>query len=216
MPDLVRFVFEVVSNVFFVPAITPLAQQRRHFALFVGITQLLAGILYSASDFLHSSIFISSLNWHFISDVLTLTYGCLLLIHLAAIPDEETNVILRYSAFFASWIFKYKDSWDSVFWEGFLVVSFILVLGYSHLNFPDRQRKFRAERLQFGIMASCASFVFFVGQQMFAKTDAHRILMGFAHAAGGWACYELWNVLPAPPRGKKLDDVTNANGVAFV
>jgi hypothetical protein len=57
--------------------------------------------------------------------------------------------------------------------------------------------------------------VFFFGEQMFAKTDAHRILLGFAHATSGWACYEFWKVLPPPPKGKKLDDVTN-NGASYV
>jgi len=113
MPDLVRFVFEVVTTVFFAPALRPLAKHRRHFALFVGVTQLLASACYAVSDYFASSLFIPSINWHFMSDVLSLTYGCLLLIHLSAIEDEETNVILRYAAFFGSWVFKYRDSWVS-------------------------------------------------------------------------------------------------------
>lgn len=111
MPDLVRFLSEVITNVFFVPALRPLAKQRRHFALFVGLAQLLASVCYSISDFFNSSLFLAQIHWHFMSDVLSLTYACVLLIHLSAFEDEETNVILRYAAFFGAWVFKYRDTW---------------------------------------------------------------------------------------------------------
>ena len=115
MPDLLRFLFEVLTNFFFVPAIAPLARHRRHFQVFVGVTQLVASIFYSISDYFNASFFLTPLSWHFISDVLSLTYACLLLIHLAGYDDEETNVILRYTAFFGSWVFKYRDSWVSLY-----------------------------------------------------------------------------------------------------
>ena len=56
----------------------------------------------------------------------------------------------------------------------------------------------------------------FFGQLMFAKTDAHRILMGLTHAGAGYACYEFWQVSPPPPRGKKLDDVMSMGGASYV
>jgi len=96
-----------------------------------------------------------------------------------------------------------------------LVCVYVGLLVHSHVTHPHRQKKFRNDHLQRGLIAGAAASVFFGGQQMFSKTDAHRILMGFTHAAAGFACYEFWQVLPPPPRGKKLDDVTGM-GASFV
>jgi hypothetical protein len=95
MPDLLRFLFEVITNIFFVPALIPLASHRRHFALFVGLTQFVSSCFYSASDYFNTSIFLAPVNWHFISDVLTLTYGLLVLIHLSAIEEVDLSFFLK-------------------------------------------------------------------------------------------------------------------------
>lgn len=81
--------------------------------------------------------------------------------------------------------------------------------------YSERRRKFKAERLQKGLIIGAAGAVFFFGELAFSKTDAHRIFMGLAHAAAGYALFEFWNVLPAPPRGKKLDDAV-AMGANYV
>jgi hypothetical protein len=80
-------------------------------------------------------------------------------------------------------------------------------LAYSHIIHEERRRRFKQQHLQNGLISGAAALAFFGGQLMFSKTDAHRILMGLTHAAAGYACYEFWQVLPPPPRGKKLDDV---------
>jgi hypothetical protein len=80
------------------------------------------------------------------------------------------------------------------------------ILVHSHVMHSDRKRRFKAERLQKGLIAGAAGTVFFFGEIAFSKTDAHRIFMGLAHASAGYAIFEFWNVLPAPPRGKKVDD----------
>jgi hypothetical protein len=209
MPDLLRFLFEVLTNFFFIPSIVPLARHRRHFQLFVGVTQLIAAFFYSVCDYTGASLFIAPINWHFMSDVLSLTYACLLLIHMSAFEDEEVNIVLRYLAFFLSWLFKYRDSWDSTIWESLLVAAFLGVLTYSHLSREDRRRRFKNQHLQQALIAASAGLAFFGGQLMFHLTDAHRILMGLYHACAGYACYEFWQVLPPPARGKKLDDVTS-------
>ena len=116
MPDILRFLFEVLTNFFFIPAIAPLARHRRHFQVFVGVTQLVASFCYAISDYFNASLFLPPLSWHFISDVLSLTYACLLIIHLSGYEDEETNILLRYTAFFLAWVFKYRDSWVSFFY----------------------------------------------------------------------------------------------------
>jgi hypothetical protein len=142
--DLIRFLFEVLTNLFFIPALFPLSEQKRHFPFFVGITQVFASLFYCMSDYFSTNIFITRMNWHFISDVLTLTYVLLIFIHLTANPDEEFNLILRYLAFFLSWIFKYRDEWVS---SWFFLTLLVLICAeisaakgcWKHLKFQRNQ-----------------------------------------------------------------------------
>jgi hypothetical protein len=204
MSLVIRLVFEVLSNVLFIPALYPLAKYRRHFALFVGLTQLLAAFMYCLGDFLDTRIFLEEEDWHFISDVLSLTYACLIIIHLSAFEDEETNMVLRYVAFFCSWIFKYRDEWDSIMYEALLVVGFIGILIFSHISNPERRKKFSHEHLQRSIIFTLAGLVFFIAEtQLFADTT--KILMGFAHASAGAACYNVWSLVTSLPHVKKSD-----------
>lgn len=136
------------------------------------------------------------------SDVLSLTYACLAIIHLCAIEDEEKNLVLRYLAFFASWIFKYRDAWDSIYWEVVLVVGFVLLLLHSHVTAPMRRKRFRREVLNRALAVSLASVVLFLGHLQI--NDQHKLLLGFTHCGAAWALFDLWNVLPAPSKEKRV------------
>lgn len=211
MIDVLRLVLEVLTNLCFVPGLVPLAQHRRHFSLFVGITQTLAALAYCFGDFFQlESVFIPTQSWHFVSDVLSLTYGCLLIIHLCAFEDEERGMVLRYLAFFASWVFKYRDAWDSIYWEVLLVLGFLLVLAHAHWARPERRKRIRTDRLQRGAVFAGVGLV---GLLLHLRVnDSHKILMGLAHCGAGLAVFELWNVLPPPAKDKRLQDA----GGAFV
>lgn len=100
MVDVVgRLIFECFTDFCFVPALLQLTKTRRHFALFIGVFQLCIAILFNFSHALKIDFFLPNIELHFISDVLTLTYFLLLMIHLMAISSEDINIILRYCAF---------------------------------------------------------------------------------------------------------------------
>lgn len=215
-PDPIRFLSEVLSTLCFAPALIPLAHQRRHFALFVGLTQFLSSFLYDWSDYLDAKLFISVGAWHFISDVLTLTYVLLLLVHLSSVDDPGVHSVLGYMAFFTSWIFKYRDAWDSVLWETALVFGFAMFLAHSHWRDGNKMARFKWERLSNGSSAAALGLGFFGLQQWYAMSDVHRVFMGLAHAFAGYALYQLWYALP-PPTSKKFEDqFYRANGPTFV
>lgn len=111
MPDFVRFVLSVGTCATFYPSLRLIISRRRHFELFVGLVQIMSAILYSASDALtwDRILLVSRNDWHQMSDILTETYVCLILIHLMGLRNEDTMHALRYVAFFGSWFAKLAD-----------------------------------------------------------------------------------------------------------
>ena len=79
-----------------------------------------------------AQVFLSELEWHFISDVLSITYFLVLCVHLMGIPYENTNIVLRYLAFALTWILKTKDKWDSIWFETLLIVAYVGGVVYRH------------------------------------------------------------------------------------
>jgi hypothetical protein len=100
-----KLLTEFLTDFAMVPALFPLAAQKRHFPFAVALVQLLATIMYNLCDALgFRGLFLEKVHWHQISDVLTLTYVLHVLVHLQQL-DEEAAAILRYLAFFLAWIF---------------------------------------------------------------------------------------------------------------
>jgi hypothetical protein len=196
----VKFFTEVVTDFMFLPALVPLAKQKRHFPMAVALAQLLATLMYNLSDALASKLFIERIQWHFMSDVLTLTYFLHVLVHLEQ-ADEETSAILRYLGFFLAWIFKMRDAWDSKVWEAGLVVLYVLGLVRAHVMHPERRRRLAAERASRGIGSATLGFVFFALSQ--ALPDPYKLLIGAAHVCAGFALFELWSCFPAAAHEKR-------------
>ena len=54
-----RFLFEIVTDLAFVPSLAKVARRRRHFELFIGVLQFLSVSMYNVADALEISIFLT-------------------------------------------------------------------------------------------------------------------------------------------------------------
>ena len=70
---VLTFVFEVLTDLAFIPALAVMASNRRHFELFIGIFQLISGFLYNFCDALDTSVVLTELQWHGLNNILTTT-----------------------------------------------------------------------------------------------------------------------------------------------
>lgn len=224
---MLLLLLRLVSDAAMAPALAPLAGHRRHFPLFVAAVQLVAAMAYDACLTLGvSRLFIDGSAWHFVSDVLNLTYGLLVVLHLSAVEDEDLMVVLRYVAFFASWIVKYRDSWDSVAFEAALATFYVMGCGASHAANPRARGQFRMRHVKVAVGAAVVGGALFVAAQLADRASSHSasafssaarlsrtapvpspasllsdvvspLLMTGVHVSLGLACFEIWQVRPS-------------------
>ena len=124
----IKLLFGTASCLSAAPALSLVFLRRRHFELFVAVSQIIAALLYSVSDSISSDrlFFVKTMDWHFISDVLTETYVCLLALHLFPLRSEGLTIVLRYAALAGAVWAKMADGWEGIIAET-LVVSFFVV-----------------------------------------------------------------------------------------
>jgi hypothetical protein len=214
-------VLRLVSDISLFPALIPLYNQKRHFPLFVAIVQLLSLTLFDATlVFSWQYLFIKGIEWHFISDVMSLTYGINVCIHLANFQDEEIGIVLRYLGFFLSWITKYKDNWNSILAEMILVIFFIVITIASHAGDPSKRKAFRPYHLSHALGAGFIGFICFFSCQRLRLLEEHShpisypIVLGLSHVFLGYASYHVWNVLP--PGTINRNNKPSLGGTTFV
>ena len=123
---VLRFVLGAITDFALVPSLYQIAKRRRHFEMFIGVTQVITALMFNTCAAFEIDLFIKEREWHFISDVLTLTIVCCLLVHALAVPSEDANIVLRYVALALAWVFKVRDSWDEGWWEGLLVATYAI------------------------------------------------------------------------------------------
>jgi hypothetical protein len=193
--------------------------------VFVGVAQLLSAVFYSLGDALGSDriALISCNDWHQISDIMTETYVCLLLIHLMGLRHEDTMMFLRYTAFAGCWVAKLADGWGSMIYEAVLLMAFSVpvfllllqafitgpLLPLLPFDIPLRVRNFLERKISYdAAMAphAAGSVVFgviFLGLELTVDTDL-RIFNALAHCAFGAAAYCLWRFLPCFDKSDEL------------
>ena len=81
MSALVKFVLKAASDLAFVPALKVMHTHRRHFELYIGFMQIFSAFMYNAVDSLGFDFYLRKNEWHFMSDVFSITYVCVLSLH---------------------------------------------------------------------------------------------------------------------------------------
>ncbi|TYZ65016.1 hypothetical protein PybrP1_002331 [[Pythium] brassicae (nom. inval.)] len=205
---LARFCFLALTDAAMVPALGVMKRNHRHFELFVGVFQLCIAFCFNAAEALRAQLFLRELQWHFISDVLSITYFLLLCVHLMGFRDEDRNIVLRYVAFALSWLMKAKDGWDSTVYEVLLVASYVAGAAYRRLLSTDKSvaplNKEKAKlALLFLALAALAGGIpiYFGGKGGDGAGDSGALSgVGFGkgcmHLLGGAAFYYAWLAVP--------------------
>lgn len=199
-----RFVLGAVTDLALIPALFQVKRLRRHFELFVGVSQIVASLLFNTCETLGISIFIREQDWHFVSDVLSLSYVCCLLVHAMSIGNENVNIMLRYTAFAAAWVFKIRDTWDSGAWEALLISCYLIGAVAAIISNPSRLKKFKKHSFYKGASFAVVAVICLVLELEETK-DPYKLLAGFGHCLSGGAFFFLWRAIPVFD-SKKMDD----------
>jgi hypothetical protein len=212
----IKFIAAGATDLSLVPALYVVARHRRHFELFVGTFHLVSSLLFNLSNALSTRIFLREDQWHFISDVMSLTYVCLLLIHLMGNVNENVNIVLRYMAFCSAWVFKLRDEWDSAMWEELLIAGYVVLALIPFMSGKTRP-DFDAGLLTKGIVLIAGALIcLYLEMQespdISAVQDPHKLLAGLGHVLAGAAWFFLWQAVPVRDgrRRKKFDDETSS------
>ncbi|GMF30181.1 unnamed protein product [Phytophthora fragariaefolia] len=207
--ELGRFVFLALTDAAMLPALDVMKRNRRHFELFIGVFQLVIAFCFNAAEAFDANLFLAENEWHFISDVLSVTYFLLLCVHLMGYKDENHNIVLRYVAFAGAWLFKAKDGWDSTLYEGLLVVCYLLGVIYRRVFTPTGSiSPLNKQNAIYGVGCLIAAAVVGVLAIFFEDDENHAALglaKGLMHVCGGAAFYYAW--LSVPCMDSKKDDI---------
>ena len=189
---LTRFIFEVCTDVTFVPALAVVANRGRHFELFIGIFQLVASLMFNLCDAIDVDLLFPRVRWHELLNILSITYGCHLLIFLMGNKAEPRDHALRYASFALVWVLQIKDG----FWGAShtaLVPGALggLLIAKSTLAPPPFNRKVLLPGA--GLLA-LAGVAFYLSLQ--DLTDPYRVLHGLNQMLVGWSLQFLWRAVP--------------------
>ncbi|KAJ0411918.1 hypothetical protein ATCC90586_006013 [Pythium insidiosum] len=199
--EIARFCCLALTDAAMIPALQVMRKNHRHFELFIGVFQLSISFLFNVAEAFHASLFLKELQWHFISDVLSVSYFLLLCVHLMGFRDENANIVLRYLAFAMAWLMKAKDGWDSTVYEIILVASYILGVLYRRLLSSDKtvapvnkqNAKFALIFLLLAAMIGSVPIYFSEGG---SDDWSVGFLKGCMHVLGGAAFYFAWLSVP--------------------
>jgi len=208
--SVVRFIVMALTDAAMIPALLVMQRNRRHFELFIGCFHLIISFLFNISGAWETNIFLSELEWHFISDVLSITYALVLCVHLMGLPNENQNIILRYLAFSLTWIMKVKDQWDSTLFETILIAIYVIGVLIRHFTPPTKP----ADKIPLNIdhvtkaviSLALLGLVYLVSESAFVEEDPFSIIYGLYHLTAGALFYYAWLSVPCRDTHKKSDD----------
>ena len=72
---LLKFIFETVTDLAFVPALSVVSSRGRHLEFFLGLLQLFTSFFYNLCNALDTELFLTELKWHQITNVTSITYS---------------------------------------------------------------------------------------------------------------------------------------------
>jgi len=200
---MTRLLIMATTDAAMIPALMVMKRNRRHFECFIGCFHLFVSLMFNTSAALEVNMFLSEDEWHFISDVLSISYFLVLLVHLMGIEDENVNIILRYMAFSLTWIAKAKDKWDSILWEAVLITTSVAGLMYRQLTSYDIPVD-PGHASKAGLALGSLSFTYLLSGLSLFENDVFHIIYALYHLSGGAFFYHAW--LSIPCRDAKKDD----------
>ncbi len=198
--EIARFCCIALTDAAMIPALTVMHKNHRHFELFIGVFQLSISFLFNLVEAFHSSLFLKELQWHFISDILSVAYFLVLCVHLMGFREENMNIVLRYIAFAFAWLMKSKDGWDTTMYELVLVVTYILGVAYRRLLSGDKTiAPLHKENAKYAMIflllaAVVGSFPIYIPNS--GDEWSLGFLKGCMHVLSGAASYFAWLSVP--------------------
>lgn len=180
---LLKFLFETVTDVAFVPSLAVVAQRGRHFELFVGFFQFITSLCYNLTDALDINLFLSARQWHELTNILTITYGIHLCIFLMGNRHETHDNFLRYIAFASVWIAQVKDRFwmTETRYTAYVAGLFTLML-IGKVVFDQRPIPFQHGKVFRGTLALFVAAVFFY-LSLDDLHDPYRLFHGLAQVS---------------------------------
>jgi len=203
------FVSTVCSDFALIPCLFVMAEQRRHFELFIGVSQVVTAFCYNTCNALQISLFLDEEEWHMINNVLATTYVPLLAIHIMDSENETLNLVLRYAAFSCILIGQIRDgffhSWQ---WTAPPVAFFVLFpLLRRAFHFEPKRAKLDVQKFNKGTCCAAVGAVCFL-LGLHDKEDLEHNPFRLWHSLFHWfigaALWHLWAIVPVPE--KPLDD----------
>lgn len=208
--SLARFIVMALTDAAMIPALLVMQRNRRHFELFIGCFHLIISFIFNISGAWGVNIFLSELEWHFISDVLSITYALVLCVHLMGLPNENQNILLRYLAFALTWIMKVKDQWDSTLFETILIAIYAIMVLIRHFTPPTKpgdKISLNADHATKAVISlAMLGLVYLVSESTFVESDPLSIIYGLYHIIAGALFYYAWLSVPCRDTWKKSDD----------
>ncbi|KAI8908413.1 hypothetical protein EDD86DRAFT_276226 [Gorgonomyces haynaldii] len=201
-----RLVVLVLTDLAMIPALQIMYSNKRHFELFIGIYFFAAKLLFNLSQALQTPFFLSELQWHFLADVLGMTYATLLIVHLVNHPNENINIVMRYLGFSLTWIAKTFDQWDSVLMQLVVMSGFVV---FMLLRFQEI--KWNIKNLQLGGCAFGGGLLLFLilehgfSDQTRSIRIVHALVQGSINLCAGATMFFMWQAVPI--RKFKDDDI---------
>ena len=198
--EIGRFVCLALTDAAMLPALAVMQRNRRHFELFIGVSQLLISFFFNAAEAFDTPLFLLEDEWHFLSDVVSIAYFLLLCVHLMGYKDENRNIVLRYVAFAGSWLFKTKDRSDATFYEGFFAGCYLLGVGYRRLFAasndiaPLNTQKAKYALYSLAVAVVAGVYVFYYEDE--GNHTALGVVEGLMHMLDGAAFYFAWLSVP--------------------
>ena len=204
---LLRLFIMASTDAAMIPALMVMQRNRRHFECFIGCFHLMVSFLFNVSGALEIDIFLSELDWHFVSDVLSISYALLLFVHLMGFEKENVNIILRYLAFSLTWVAKLKDKWDSNFWQIVLIAVYGVGVIVRHANPAQGQQvPVLWNHGNYALISlSLLAVVYFVSGSYLFENDPFHVIYALYHLSGGAFFYFAWLTVPCRDT-KKHDD----------
>lgn len=207
---LFKFIVMTGTNAAMIPALNVMKKNRRHFELFIGCFHLFICFCFNATAALDMPFFLDELEWHFIADVLSVTYALMLCVHLMGIPDENTNIILRYVAFALAWLTKEKDQWDSQGFETLLIGAYVLGALYRNISPSPTKPPIdfeHAKKAALSVAVLGLTFLLHEYEILFASDSEMSLVYGIYHFSAGGFFYYAWLTVPVRDTKKYDDDI---------